>query len=218
DICEDQLVLPVAGQAAQVPAQSSPIKPAWQRWNDYGIGCLLEGGVGSKKGELKQAEEAFLHLLTLPDKDAHGHSYLNAARVYFDDGRLPAAGEALNKSLQTDPPAPWWTVAWFTGLVNAENGNLDEAIANFESILKPEVQRRDRKFDFTRDFVVLDELGKTLFKRALQEESVAERDRFLRQVVSLYERTLQIDSEDLDAHYGLAQCFALLGESMPAVS
>jgi tetratricopeptide (TPR) repeat protein len=218
DICEDQLVLPVEGQDGQVPVQTSPIKPAWQRWNDYGIGCLLEGGLGSKKGELKQAEEAFLHLLTLPDKEAHGHGYLNAARVYFDEGRLPAAVEALNKALKADPPAPWWTVAWFTGLVNAENGNLDEAIANFESILKPEVQRHDRKFDFTRDFVVLDELGKTLFKRALQEESVPERDRFLREAVSWYERTLQIDSEDLDAHYGLAQCFALLGENMPTMA
>jgi tetratricopeptide (TPR) repeat protein len=215
DICEDRLFLPVEGPTDQVPAQTSPIKPAWQRWNDYGIGCLLEGGIGSKKGELKQAEEAFQHLLTLPDKDAHGHGYLNSARVYFDEGRLPAAVEALNKALQTDPPAPWWTVAWFTGLVNAENGNLDEAIANFESILKPEVQRRDRKFDFRRDFVVLDELGKTLFKRALQEESVTQRDLFLRRAIAWYEDTLKIDSEDLDAHYGLAQSFALLGESMP---
>lgn len=215
DLCEDRLILPVEGQAGDVPPQTSPIKPAWQRWNDYGIGCLLEGGLGSKKGELKQAAEAFQKLLTL-DKDAHGHGYLNLARVYFDEGRLPAAVEALNQALQTDPPAPWWTVAWFTGLVNAENGNLDEAIANFESILKLEVQRRDRKFDFRRDFVVLDELGKTLFKRALQEESITGRDPFLRQAVTYYERTLEIDSEDLDAHYGLAQCFALLGENMPS--
>jgi tetratricopeptide (TPR) repeat protein len=218
DLCTDRVVLPVEGQPDSLPAQRSPIKPAWQRWNDYGIGCLLEGGPGSKKGELKQAEEAFLHLLQLPDKEAHGHGYLNAARVYFEEGRLNAAVEALNKALRTDPPAPWWTVAWFTGRVNAENGNLDEAIANFESIVKPEVQRRERKFDFTRDFVVLDGLGKTLFKRALQEESIAERDRFLRRAITWYERTLRIDSEDLDAHYGLAQCFGLLGESMPVVS
>jgi tetratricopeptide (TPR) repeat protein len=218
DLCMDRVVLPVEGQPHQVPAQTSSIKPAWQRWNDYGIGCLLEGGPGLKKGELKQAEEAFLHLLTLPEKEAHAHGYLNAARVYFEEGRLSAAVEALNQALRTDPPAPWWTVAWFNGLVNAENGNLDEAIANFESILQPDVQRHDRKFDFRRDFLVIDELGKTLFKRALQEENVAERDRFLRQAVTWYEQTLPIDSEDLDAHYGLAQCFALLGESMPQVA
>src|SRR5258705_13459498 len=33
--------------------------PEWQRWNDYGIGLLLEGERGSEKGELIQAAEAF---------------------------------------------------------------------------------------------------------------------------------------------------------------
>jgi tetratricopeptide (TPR) repeat protein len=212
DICEDRLTLPVAGIAADVPPQSSPIKPAWQRWNDYGIGCFLEGGVGTKKGELRQAEEAFRHLLTLGEKDAHAHGYLNVARVYFDEGRLREAVEALGQAQRTEPPAPWWTVAWFTGLVNAQNGYLDEAIANFEKILDPNNQPRDRKFNFTRDYVVSNELGATLFKRAQQEDDAAERARFLRRAVDRYEATLAIDPEDLDAHYGLAQCYGRLGE------
>ena len=33
--------------------------PAWQRWNDYGIGLLLEGRSSGGKGELRQAAEAF---------------------------------------------------------------------------------------------------------------------------------------------------------------
>ena len=33
----------------------------------------------------------------------------------------------------TRPPPPW-SLAWFTGLVNKQNGNLDEAIANFQSV------------------------------------------------------------------------------------
>jgi tetratricopeptide (TPR) repeat protein len=217
DICEDKVTLPVEGLAAQVPAQTSPIKPAWQRWNDYGIGCLIEGGLGSKKGELKQAAEAFEHMLTLPEKDAHGHGYLNLARVRFDEGKLNEAVDALNKARETDPPAPWWTVAWFTALVNAENGHLDDAIRDLSEIVKPGVQRVERKFDFRRDFVVLNELAKTLLKRSLQEDSVEERDKFVRQAVSWYEQTLKYDSEDLDANYGLSQCFALLGESTPTV-
>ena len=59
DMCEDRVTLPVAGVAETVPAQESPIKPAWQRWNDYGIGCLLEGGARTKRGNLRQAEAAF---------------------------------------------------------------------------------------------------------------------------------------------------------------
>jgi tetratricopeptide (TPR) repeat protein len=212
DLCEDRLTLPVAGVTAEVAPQTSPIKPAWQRWNDYGIGCFLEGGAGSKKGELRQAEEAFRRLLALGEKEAHAHGYLNIARVYFDEGRLREAVEALSKAQTTDPPAPWWTVAWFTGLVNAQNGYLDEAISNFEKILDPHNQLVDRKFNFARDYVVSNELAATLFKRAQQEDDPAERARFLRRAVERYERTLEIDPEDLDAHYGLAQCYSRLGE------
>src|SRR5439155_490164 len=103
-------------------------------------------------------------------------------------------------------------VAGFTGLVNAQNGYLDEAIANFEQILDPQNQPRNRKFDFTRDYVVSNELAATLFKRAQQEDEPAERARFLRQAVERYQSTLQVDPEDLDAHYGLAQCYSRLGD------
>jgi tetratricopeptide (TPR) repeat protein len=212
DICEDQVVLPVEGVAAEVAAQASPIQPAWQRWNDYGIGCFLEGEAGAKKGELRQAEEAFRKLVTNPEKAAHAHGYLNLARIYFDEGRLPAAVEALNNAQASDPPAPWWTVAWFNGLVNAQNGHLDAAISDFEKILDPEHQLTDRKFDFGRDFIVINELGITLFRRAQQEDDQSERDRYLRMAVARFERTLQIEPEDIDAHYWLSQCFTRLGE------
>src|SRR5262249_38033993 len=69
DICEDKVTLPVEGMPANVPEQKSPIEPAWQRWNDYGIGCHIEGGVGLKKGELRQAEEAFGKLVTLEQQE-----------------------------------------------------------------------------------------------------------------------------------------------------
>jgi tetratricopeptide (TPR) repeat protein len=211
DMCEDWVTLPVEGVADAVAAQLSPIQPAWQRWNDYGIGCYLEGGAGSKKGELRQAEEAFRHLLTLGGPDSAPHAHLNLARVLFDEGRLPEAVDALNKASETK--APWWTVAWFTGLVNAQNGHLDAAIDNFAKIVDPANQPWDRKFDFTKDYVVLNELAGTLFKRSQQEDDPADRDRFLRLAVAKYEATLALDAEDLDAHYGLAQCYARLGES-----
>jgi tetratricopeptide (TPR) repeat protein len=222
DLCADEVTLPVAGVAEQVPAQASPIKPGWQRWNDYGIGCYIEGGVGEKRGELLQARDAFQHLLELGDKDAQGHAYVNLARVAFDQGRLEDAVTALNKASQTDPPAPWWSVAWFTGLVNAQTLHLDDAIANFEQILDEKNQPRERKFDFTLDYVVLNKLGDTLFKRAQQaqfnKEGPEVRDAFLRRAVEQFQRTLQTDPEDLDAHYGLAQCYTLLGKAMPAVA
>jgi tetratricopeptide (TPR) repeat protein len=218
DLCEDEVMLPVAGVAADLPQPSALGKPLWQRWNDYGIACLIEGGVGSKKGELRQAEQAFRKVIALNEKAALGHGYLNLARVLFDEGRLLEAVKALNSAQHADPPAPWWTVAWFNGLVNAQNGHFSEAAADFEKILDPRNQPRDRKFDFTRDYVVINELGTTLFRMAQQEDDVQERNRLLKRAVAQYEKTLQIDREDLDAHYWLAQAYARLGESMPEVS
>src|SRR5262249_4235811 len=65
-------------------------------------------------------------------------------------------------------------------------------------------------------YVVRNELGNTLFKRSQQEDEPAERDRFLREAVEQFEKTLQTEPEDLDAHYGLAQCFGRLGAAAPA--
>ena len=153
DLCEDEILLPVAGVAEQVPEQKSSIQPAWQRWNDYGIGCLLEGGVGAKKGELRQARLAFRKLLDLGEQDARGNAYINLARVSFEEGSLDEAVTELNQAGQAEPPAPWWTVAWFKGLVNAQNNHLDEAIANFEKILDRNNQPRER-IRFHQDYVV----------------------------------------------------------------
>jgi tetratricopeptide (TPR) repeat protein len=218
DLCEDRVTLPLAGVA--VSAQESPVKPAWQRWNDYGIGCLLEGGAGMKRGNLRQAEVAFAKLLTLGVKDALPHGHVNLARVYIEQGRLEEAARALNAARTGDPPAPWWLVAWFNGLVNAETatdaGGLDAAIADFERIVNPDNQPRDRGFDFTKDYVVLAKLGQTLFKRSqLEADNPPAQRRFLLRAVEQYERALAIDPDDLDSHYGLSQCYARLGQDAP---
>jgi tetratricopeptide (TPR) repeat protein len=218
DLCADRVMLPVEGVADTVAEQTSPIKPAWQRWNDYGIGCLIEGGAANKKGELRQAEEAFKALVKHYPKEAAGHAYLNLARVYEKEGRLPEAVQVLEKAREAG--APWWTVAWFNGLVTLESASnragYDAAIATFKGILDPEKQPRERGFDFTKDYLVINALGRALFERALKEVgNPAARDPFLLEAIEQYERTLHIDPENLDAHYGLHQCFRLLGRAMP---
>jgi hypothetical protein len=218
DLCSDKVSLPVEG-GVPVPAQESPIKPAWQRWNDYGIGCFLEGGPDGKSGERGMAEWAFRKLLSL-EPDAHSHGYLNLARVHLTYGgpeRMDLAAEALKDSRQKcDPKAPWWTVTWFTGQVNSQNGNLDAAIKNYETLLDPERRDPKRKLDFTRDFLVINELGKTLFQRSKWEDGEAERDKYLKEAVKQFEKTLTLDAEDIDAHEFLRQCYARLGGDLPA--
>jgi tetratricopeptide (TPR) repeat protein len=221
DICEDHVILPVEGVAGELPEkQESPIKAGWQRWNDYGIGCLIEGGAGAKRGNLRQAEVAFQKLLTLGAKDAVWNGHVNLARVYIEQGRLQEAAHELNEARTCDPPAPWWLLAWFSGLVTIENANsaadVDTAIVQFETIVDPAKQPKDRNFNFTKDYVVLDKLGATLFKRSQYEtDKPAEQRKFLLKAISAYERALAVDSEDIDAHYGLNQCYGQLGTDAP---
>ena len=228
DICRDAVTLPVSGGPAVVP-QESPVKPAWQRVNDYGIGCLLEGGAGSKRGNLRQAEAAFDKLVTIGraengPKDAVSQGYLNKARVCIEQGRLADATTALNAARTADPPAAWWSVAWFTGLVLAQDATtpagLDAAAAEFAKVVDPANRPRHPdgrvKYDFTRDVVVLVELGRTYFRRSqLEPDESASQRQFLLDAVAAYERALAVDPDDIDAHYGLSQCYAGLAGDTP---
>ena len=71
------------------------------------------------------------------------------------------APEALERAAAFDPPAPAWSLLWFGGLVDVQNGNLDRAIGNFEQILEGGfAEAVGRGFDFSRDYRVLLELGR----------------------------------------------------------
>jgi len=186
-----------------------PPKPEWQRWNDYGIGLLLKGDKGSEKGELIQAEDAFKRV----EKLGYASGPLNLARVYVKEGRLEEAVEALGRAGAANPPAPPWTVAWFNGIVNKQNGFLDKSIENFRSILEDRSQEQiDRGFDFSQDYVLLNELGQTLFERSKMERvNEAKRNDFLSRALNRFEQTLTLDSENLTAHYNLALIHSQIG-------
>jgi tetratricopeptide (TPR) repeat protein len=211
-MASDKITFPIeGGNSSAITNEPSKID-LWQRWNDYGIGLFLEGDKGSEKGELIQAAQAFTEVEKLKRADGP----LNLARVYFKEGRLNDAVEALQRASKFDPPAPRWTIAWLQGLVNKQNGYLDEAIKEFRSILEdtyPELEKR--KFDFSLDYEVINELGQTLFERAKQERGDA-RKPFLQQAADRFERTLQLDSENLAAHYNLALIYDQLGDPKKA--
>nr|VFK50468.1 MAG: hypothetical membrane protein [Candidatus Kentron sp. TUN]VFK51710.1 MAG: hypothetical membrane protein [Candidatus Kentron sp. TUN] len=186
--------------------------PTWERWNDYGIGLLRKGNKGSTKGELRQAEQAFSQVEHLGKADGP----LNLARVYWKEGRLEDAGAALRRAARFDPPAWPWVIEWFTGLVNKQNGYLDEAIHNFTRILDndfPEARRRE--FDFSQDYRVRNELGQTLFERAKRERGPqrrAARESLLNQAKAQFLQVLTLDPENVTAHYNLALIHGRLGE------
>jgi len=197
-MAKDAVKLPVEGGPA-VLNPPSPIKDTWQRWNDYGIGLFLEGAdKGGQRGELKQAEEVFRKVAELGMVDG----WVNLARVYMREGRIPDALGALTKASKHEKPAAPWVITWLTGQINVRNGYLDEAIANFESVLGTRIP--ERKFDFSQDYEVINALGAAYELRARQERAnTPERRKFLDLAIETYARTLAIDTENVAAHYGM---------------
>jgi tetratricopeptide (TPR) repeat protein len=213
-ISSDRVVFPMEGRRHQDAAALNPEPssiPEWQRWNDYGIGLFLKGDKGSEKGELIQAAHAFEQVERLGRPDGP----LNLARVFIKEGRLEDAAVALGRATAFEPAAPRWTLAWLNGLVNKQNGFLDQAISEFRSILEDRYPELDRRgFDFSKDYEVINELGQTYFERAKMERANRERQvEFLRLALEQFERTLALDYENVTAHYNLALIHAFLGDA-----
>jgi tetratricopeptide (TPR) repeat protein len=210
-LASDRVTFPLAGDPTSVANADSDID-LWQRWNDYGIGLLRKGG----RGELRQAEAAFAEV----EKLGRGDGALNIARVGLREGRLDDAAAALERAAKAKMPAYPWSITWFTGLVNKQNGQLDDAIRNFRNVVDTNfAEARAREFDFGKDFTALDELGQTLLERAKMErgpERHAKRDTLLREASGWFDKALALDPEDIAAHYNLALLSDLLGDEAAA--
>ena len=177
----------------------------WQRWNDYGIGLL-------RREQFRQAEQAFEVVEAL----GYGAGALNLARVYLTEGRLEEAADALTRAINNRVPAEPWSVSYFTARLNLQNGFFEEAITAFKNLVETNFQdARDRGFDFSKDYRLLNELGFALAERAKFERGSSrqmQRDGFRREAVSWYKKTLELDPENVTAHYALAQLNQQLDE------
>lgn len=203
-IARDQIELRVAG-GDTVTTTASPVAE-WERWNDYGIGLL-------RSAQYRQAEQAFKQV----ELNGQGMGALNLARVYLREGRLDEAATALTRAATTDTPALPWSIAYFTANLNMQNGYLDEAIAGYRQLVDTRFQdARDRGFDFSRDYRLLNDLGRALAERAKMERGSAAEEQanvFRSEAIEWYNKTLAIDSENVTAHYALAQLYEQTGDA-----
>jgi len=211
-IATDEVTLAVAGPAREAGGGRDDVAE-WERWNDYGIGLLRQG---KGKGALRQAAEAFAQVEAL----GRGDGALNLARVYYREGRLDEAAAALQRAAAAPVPAVPWTIAWFTALVDRENGHLEEATRTLEAIAATRfADARQRLFDFGYDVRVLNTLGRTYYERARGARGAQRREERLQLLHSArawFAKTLAIDIEDLAAHYNLALVYEELGDEVAA--
>ncbi|PYQ24518.1 MAG: hypothetical protein DMF81_05145, partial [Acidobacteria bacterium] len=118
DMASAEATLRVAGQGAAVPGDKPVLDPSVrERWNDYGIGLLLQG-------DIKAAEAAFLKVTQMEPGYADG--WVNVARARIQEGNMAAAEDVLRKALAIDPRLA--KTHFFLGTALKSLGGYDEAL------------------------------------------------------------------------------------------
>jgi len=211
-LASDRVVLNVAGGSRAEPAQRT-LPPLWQRWNDYGVGLLLQGDEGADKGLLMQAEAAFKEVVRLQPAEYLADAHLNLARVYLKEGRLAEAAAALDAARSVQPG--YFKTAWLRGELNRQNGKLDEAIADFRTVLETRVP--EKRFDFSKDREIRRQLADTLYLKAQRApDGSPEQEAVLQEAIREFGEVLRIDPEDRQSHFMLDKCYRLLGDESKA--
>lgn len=113
-----------------------------QRWNDYGIGLLLQG-------DLRNAEAAFW-LVTVLEPD-YVDGWVNLGRSRLRDGDVDGARQALSKALAMHPTLP--RAHFFLAMGLKAEGDYETALAHLQRVTET----------YPNDRVVRNQIGRLLF-------------------------------------------------------
>ncbi len=112
------------------------------RWNDWGIGMLLQG-------DLKGAEYAFHRVAEA--KPDYADSWLNIARGLIQEGQTEAAKPFIQKALEIN--SSFGRIHFFNAMIQKADGDYDAALASL----------RTTEAQYPKDRVVLNQIARILF-------------------------------------------------------
>lgn len=147
-------IITLAEARAAVPLgapqwQSVAQKQDRERWNDWGIGLLLQG-------DLRGAQYAFRKVTEAEPEYADG--WLNVARALIQEGQTEEAKPYIRRALELDPKLA--RIHFFKAMVEKADGEYDAALASL----------RTAESMYPRDRVVLNQMARLLFlKREYRE-------------------------------------------------
>jgi len=118
---ENTVTVPVRPASSQPFQQDIKVEAKdVYRWNDYGIGLLLQG-------DLKGAARAFKMAVKADPSYANG--WVNIGRALVQEGNVNQAVPYLQKAIALDPPLA--SAHYFLGLVHETNGKYPQAYSEF---------------------------------------------------------------------------------------
>ncbi len=127
-----------------------------ERWNDWGIGLLLQG-------DLKGAEYAFTQVTKAEPGYADG--WLNVARALIQEGETEAARPFIEEALARNSSLA--RIHFFKAMIEKADGDYTAAIASLERVTQ----------QYPRDRVALNQLARVLFLDRRYREALAVLDR-----------------------------------------
>jgi Flp pilus assembly protein TadD len=151
-LAEDEVTLNIAPRNSAVPEPITVLRADdWQRWNDYGIGLLLQG-------DLKGAQAAFEKVTEIDPANPDG--WVNIGRAAVQEGDMDRARTVLEKALSLNPDLA--RTHFFYAKVLRNDGRYDDAAGHLRKVLT----------QYPRDRVVLNDLGRILFLQRRYGEAV----------------------------------------------
>ena len=158
-VAHDQVVVEVLPANAAAPRPKTQLaKEDWQRWNDYGIGLLLQG-------DLKAAQAAFEKVTEADPQNPDG--WVNIGRAALQEGDVARARSVLEKALALSPDLA--RAHFFYAGVLRQDGNYDAAAQHLTKVLA----------QYPRDRVALNNLGRVLFLQRKYADAVKVLQRML---------------------------------------
>ena len=178
-LAEDEVTLQVANHNAPAPQPQIALNPKeWQRWNDFGIGLLLQG-------DLKAAQAAFEKVAQMDPNNPEG--WVNIARAAIQEGDMERARTVLKKALEANPKLA--KAHFFYAKVLRNDGDYDAAADHLRQVLS----------QYPRDRVALNDLGRILFLKREYTEAVKQ----LRAVLDIDPEDLQANYNLMLCYNGL---------------
>jgi tetratricopeptide (TPR) repeat protein len=151
DRIPDLPIIVLATATATVPLGSRDTPTTWtpvvqkadrERWNDWGIGLLLQG-------DLKAAEYAFKQVTVAEPEYADG--WLNVARALIQEGETDAAKPYIAEALKRDRSLG--RIHFFKAMIEKADGDFAAALASLTIVAEK----------YPRDRVVLNQMARILF-------------------------------------------------------
>jgi tetratricopeptide (TPR) repeat protein len=141
-LAEAKATVPLGGAGEPTKWSAVVQKADRERWNDWGIGLLLQG-------DIKAAEYAFKQVTVAEPEYADG--WLNVARALIQEGETEAAKPYIGEALKRD--SSLGRIHFFKAMIEKADGDYDAALAS----LKITADK------YPRDRVVLNQIARILF-------------------------------------------------------